>query len=518
LIENHGYFCSDYQKGSSFMFYRLTGDAEIYKPNESFFSIFPAVIKKPGFVRERLEGIIADRIYDHISIVEEKTEAIFPISMFKLSKSLERNDALTIVSSVACLGAIEIESLRTIVFLAEPGCLFYLTYGAPCNAGRIYDCTVRFDVEHGFLMAVNSMTEQEICILKEMQRYFVAWKARDYEGDLFPSALAIRETAAVAGAAMASAGDHDGRDKGWAKEHIFLDSDSDSDDENPIKFSVYKGVPGANIKCYNSHGITTRGGFPSFMEEIKTIQSPKPKTPVAAIADKKYPVDSRSADLLRIKALTALEEIIKNHDVGERLVLLRYRPSVMRILSLIEPFPSIDEDISRPFVVPKDKNADRILTYLHQKNSAGLAAGSPFIFPSKPFGSFEHILFNPFSLMCMFTALVELTRYLDYCVYSNGDNKYKNCSDLAQNVLSSFGNLAAILLFLYLLCIFVTRLDMSETSVIRRNQKDLKAILSDPTIHKVSNSESRVVLNALFQIPKTAPDPRVNSKTPAPAP
>lgn len=148
----------------------------------SMLNIFPHVIREGTQEMTNIHSI-HDILY------------IMKIKGIKVSENLERNDALKLILSMPCDSAVDLPEASSIIFCIENNC-FYLTYGQSCMLGEL-DRT-HLDLDGGFDASYNRSIIQPYKVVAALNIYFYNWKARNYQGDLFPNTLAICEAPAAA--------------------------------------------------------------------------------------------------------------------------------------------------------------------------------------------------------------------------------------------------------------------------------------------------------------------------------
>ena len=153
--------------------------------SSSLYKVFPEVIARDAqralarSKRTEASDLLAEIVYD---------ETLSPVKYGKGSlglvpKAMTRADALNLLLEYPCSGAIELPTLKTILFEYQSICC-YLTYGEAPRIGHMN--LMEFDLDDGFIFHYSlQITPAQKNIKELLQIDFDAWKASDYTGVLF---------------------------------------------------------------------------------------------------------------------------------------------------------------------------------------------------------------------------------------------------------------------------------------------------------------------------------------------
>ncbi len=128
---------------------------------------------------------------EHLIFSETNIGGLCPYVPEPPMYTLNRSEAMQVILRLPKVSqCIELPELNTIVFgsFEDQADVFYLQYGEKLNVESMHYPS--FDIDSGFLSKYG-FSENTASVVAAMQKYFQAWKDRDYEGAIFPQKLAL---------------------------------------------------------------------------------------------------------------------------------------------------------------------------------------------------------------------------------------------------------------------------------------------------------------------------------------
>ena len=146
-----------------------------------------------------INGNSIDKVFPNLTFPADFVEKPSAISLSKMQGALDvasevevdslsdKNMAITIISKMHGFSAVDLPELQSIVFRNKTGC-YYVTYGDTTHIKEMQ--FMQFDIDDGFIYKSES-NAMGIRICAELQKFFLVWKANNYQGKPIPDNAAL---------------------------------------------------------------------------------------------------------------------------------------------------------------------------------------------------------------------------------------------------------------------------------------------------------------------------------------
>ncbi len=155
------------------------------------FELHQKGITEFNFYYTAINGNSIDNVFPNLNFPADFVRAHSAITLLEAQSAhddaFDKNTAIAIISKMHGFSAVDLPDLQSIVFRNKQGC-HYITYGDASHIKAMQ--FMQFDIDDGFIYKSES-DGMGMRICAELQKFFLAWKANNYQGKPIPGSAAL---------------------------------------------------------------------------------------------------------------------------------------------------------------------------------------------------------------------------------------------------------------------------------------------------------------------------------------